>query len=311
MCYKFKKQTTMKKLFSLFALTFFLAVSAFGQEEGRFGSYVTGTIAQSSYDTVAQSFSFPGGRLETMRVTVFSTVSPVNHPAKLSILSGDGPYGDMVHESLIEVPGLNKFYTPLELNVPNNAGFWSLWTGVSANIDSGLWGFDSLATEYSVDENFPPGTYTLMVTLDTNVYNQFGRRSITSVINCYLALNHCPPPRVDNPYPDGRHYQSQYLLQSPSDWQSDMAFEVVHRSGGTFVGGVSANDPYIRVIDGRLVLQDSFLGASVFITDVIGRQLSPIQVFGRDAIILPIGQVCVVTVMFQNQSFTRRLVRLQ
>lgn len=284
----------MKKLLTFVILGFAFASPAFAQGNlGQIGQY-SAKLAHSGYDTVAQSFLLEETSfVNSFRLVVFSRYNTTDHPATLSVLEGDGPYGNIVFQETLNVKSLNKFFSEDTLaSLTSNSQMEYMWVEVQNLIDSDVLGFDQMATDFNVGQYFPAGQYTVMVTLDTNIVNPFGYRWITSFTNCYNWP--CASPYNIDPYPNGTHYWGADLLGLQSNAR-DMAFEVNAREAG-----VSTNVSDIsNFFQGNvLTVPDDLSGSALFVHDVAGRELvSVASLVGGQQVQVPANQVVVVDIV--------------
>ena len=272
------------------------------------GSYVTQTLAHSSNDSVAQSFHFPGGYLSAVRLAIFSNVHHSDHPATLQIVSGDGPYGtDVVYQDDISVPGMNLFHPSQELlalTAPSQ--YWALLNAITDSMETGALAFDDLASQYEVGVFLTPGHYTVRVILDASMVNQFGARSVTSVINCYTGLIHCSPLN-DNPYPFGYHYQGLGMgltyFGAPLFPDRDMAFEVAYTSSKpTGIAHHQHQGQGPLISEGAIQFREDMVGWSLNIHDSSGRLVLE-RTITQDVVALPTG-LYILTMIGQGKKTT-------
>lgn len=291
----------MKKLLVILVLHVCVASGVFSQNQASFGQYSV-KLAMSGHDTAAQSFYFPGGYLEKFRLAVVSRYNIEDHPATLTIMSGDGPYGSVVYQEDVLVKGINSFFPGADtLEFSSNSSLETFWTNAQNLIDGNVWDFDSMATDFEIGSYFQGGQYTVMVSLDTNIVNQFGYRWILVYGNCYTWP--CPHPYDINPYLEGVYYQA-YGSTTLADDRRDMAFEVVYREDLSTDVGENGTQIF-TVQDGSLIAPENGI---LEIFDSLGRKVDSKSVFSGDATPLPIGQMLLV--VFTSTKGERQVARL-
>lgn len=264
----------MKQLIPILALCFCMVQNTFAQDDGTvsIGQY-SAKLAHSGYDTVAQSFLLEESAfVESFRLSVFSRYSAVDHPGVLSVIEGDGPYGEVVFQVPILVKSLNKFFPEEELETLTIPEIESLWAyEIQGSIDSEERGFEEMSTTFTIGRHLPSGEYTVMVSLDTSI-THLGHRWITSFTNCYDWP--CANPYNVDPYSDGTFYGGINLVGLQID-ERDMAFEVRFRPEITTSVGQSSGFSELKLPmrDGVVTIPDAFAGWHLLITDLIGREL--------------------------------------
>lgn len=303
----------MKKLISILALALcFCMVSTVGAQV--VASQYSAKMAVSGYDTVAQSFVLEEDEfVQSIRAVVFSRYHSVDHPATLTILSGDGPYGGVIHRHSVRMKSLNKFYSEDVLQNSTSYGIEIMWGEVQENINSSEWGFDDLATTFEVGLFLPAGQYTFMFNLedDDDSYTINSVDWVTSFTNCNELGGGCYEPYILNPYEGGRHYQGfNLMLHSHPD--RDMGFEI--NRGEDISTSLPEPKPElsIRIVDGVLLVPSDWAGSTLSVTDAIGRQVASFATLrGEEAIQLVRDQVAILTLISTRgeRHTTKVLVR--
>ncbi len=287
----------MKKLISILALALcFCMVSTVGAQV--VASQYSAKLAINGYDTVAQSFVLEEDEfVQSIRAVVFSRYHSVDHPATLTILSGDGPYGEVLHQHSVMMKSLNKFYSEDVLQNSTSYGIEMMWAEVQGNIDSSGWGFDELATTFEVGVFLPAGQYTFMFNLedDGGAYTINSIDWVTSFTNCNEWP--CSAPYVLNPFESGRHYQG-FNLMLHSNPDRDLAFEINRRYDISTSLPEPKPELSIRIVDGVLLVPSDWAGSTLSVTDAIGRQVASFATLrGGEAIQLVRDQVAILTLI--------------
>lgn len=292
----------MKKLIHISMLCFCMAFSVFTYAQDNattsIGQY-SAKLAHSGYDTVAQSFLLEEEAfIESFRLVVFSRYNVADHPGVLSVIEGDGPYGDIVFQVPVLVKTLNKFFEEETLQNLTSTEIEYLWGDLQSSIDSEETVFEDMATTFPIGRQLPSGEYTVMVSLDTSVTSSSGLRWITSFTNCYSWP--CSSPYNVDPYPNGTHYSGLDMMLLQNDAR-DMAFEVKLRQDVTTAISEQDEKLSLTISDGELVVPNDWAGGSLLVTDVLGREHASLSVlYGKERVSLPKDQVAIVSVLFQD-----------
>lgn len=302
---KHSKTPEMKKLLTFLTLSFVFTLQVNAQNDFEPIGQYSAKLAHSGYDTVGQSFLLQeSAYVENCRLVVFSRYSLFDHPAILSILEGDGPYGQVISQRAILVRGVNKFFSEDTLSSLTSAmQIENLWTELQISIDSGVLGFDELATTFPIGDYLPAGQYTLMVSLDTTIVSAFGYRWITSFTNCYNWP--CASPYNIDPYPNGTHYWGLDMLLLQND-ERDMAFEVNLRRQDISTN-ISEVSGYFQA--NTLTVPEDWVGSSLSVYDVAGREmLSLYSLRTGQQVSVPANQV--VLLSLTSRTGVRKTVKV-
>lgn len=228
-------------------------------------------------DSLAQYFYWPGGDMHSISCLPMDPLSISDRPGRLTLTYGS-PYGEVAWEKDTLFAGLGRFISDQEasgiLTPANASATWINTVCQHINYDSAGWRFREVAMDFVIDEYFPPGNMTLIMSissLDSNFFANGASRApfLITYGNCPYDMTCAPEYVLMDPYEDG------YLMNGGGFGQDgthyplaeylgyDMAFEVVKLSDHTGTPQTTMKPSFnwngkIEIYDlsGRLVAKD-------------------------------------------------------
>jgi hypothetical protein len=260
-------------------------------------------------DSMGQSFYHPEDEpIYSISFAIHDRRAIEDRAGKLVIFEGEGLNGNVVFDTTIVLPGINKFYSStLMATVPNGAQALGLWQHTNDSILNGSYSFDQVKVECIINKHLTVGQYTVFVTTDVtvpDVYNGGDTHAPELVVylNCTEAFE-CQNDTVLNPYPGGQMLVSQYATSS----LMDMAFEI---KTGEFFTGVSDNSPQnlsVTIENGSLLIPSDWQGDDVLICNTLGQSTTYEKVPSGKLIPLTKGQVSFVSRLHLGKRQTAKV----
>lgn len=231
-------------------------------------------------DSFAQTFYWPGGEMVDLNFLPMDPMSIPDRAGNIILTYGD-PYGEVAFEKDTLFAGLGRFISDeeaQEVTSSSEASFtWLHSVCQFINYDSVGWQFRDVKMTFPVNEYFPPGQMSLVVSVDPTDTNTFsgGARRVPWLItygNCPSDMSCTPEYVVVNPYEDGDYFVGGGTGEDGTHYPlapfwgggyHDIAFEVTRAMDHTGVQDVKAPPKIdwngkIEIYDlaGRLVAKD-------------------------------------------------------
>ena len=226
-------------------------------------------------DTVGQSFYHSGSdSIYSISFAVHDLRAIEDRLGKLIIFAGEGLGGQIVFDTIISIPGINKFYPSwLMETVTNSNQDISLWMSVRDSILSGYYTFEEVKTEYVINKYLPEGQYTVIVTTDKSFPDVYGSGEVYAPeLACFLnctRTSDCGNDTVLNPYSYGQMVVVSQTSFNPLN--KDLAFEVKTRQVLTEVTESDVNKFNVSIQDGDVLIPNDWQGADVLVSNVLGQ----------------------------------------
>ncbi len=298
----------LKNLLLSFAC--FTSTQVFAQ--GTISQYDIGTYYGAGVDTVdatsgmlGQTFMFPGGYMDTMKIAALSYFSLFeDHAATLSIYANGDPDGTILWTGAIMLPGLNKFYPESYITSMDNP--ISLWDSLEMDTDVD---FDGLSTSVVIDQEFASGNLAFVIEISDVIDS--GTTHLPHLFvkgNCFSGF--CQP-MVSNPYADGHALMGIPLMNLMPE--ADVAFEISYHNIET---AVADNEVKEVSMFPNPATDEVTLTASGYdryeVYDAVGRLVSN-SILANHQVTLDVtdwhaGYYAVRVLSQDNRSFTKQLV---
>lgn len=311
-------KTAMKKLIPIVALCFCMvpSVLTYSQESpNTFGNTLhLEMMHNASIDMIDQSGRFlgqsftleTGSYIESISFAVIEFYSLYGHAGMLTFYA-DEPFGEVLWSSDVEYQGLSRFVPDATLleGLPTDS-FDAYWASLVLNpVISGEMSFRDVATTFPVNQFFEAGNIVAVLELDN--YWGVDRAPV------FLTFTNCAGPwcqdQVD-PYEGGGIVTDSvynFFLNEDEPFLNtsimDLAFEVKLRQDITT--GVTRDSGYselaLEIRNGVIVIPSTFVGSSLLVTDVLGRQHASFATLrGGEQISLLRDQATVISVIFTD-----------
>lgn len=241
-------------------------------------------------DSLAQTFhKFSLTPIYSVSLSVYDAVGIEDGEGSLAIISGSDPYGPVVFEALITIPGLNKFVSDEVIaGIGSYSDVSPVANAVMNDINTGVLGFDDVKTEYALDLPLPPGDYCIIISTDGTDLNEYPDGSTHAP--WLIGYANCGDPwicgeAVLDPYQSGHLLQGGGMGMGGAPLAEtvnfDMAFEVkVYKELSTGIGEETNGKLVLpTIVDGQVSIPSDWAGGNLSVFDGVGRQLYAGRVF--------------------------------